>query len=620
VLVGLATGLGEVALRGVQVFVLGSGIHLSPHVVWMAPLADVALLAVAGALLARLSRRWPTAASPGVALFVFLFLALVGPLVFLPRLHLAAAVLLAGGIAAQTARLLAARLPRPGFIRLMATCMALVVVTLGLGVVGRAAWAERPALAGLGPAPSGAPNVLLVVFDTVRARSLSLYGYSRPTTPALERLAARAVVFEQSYVTSPWTLPSHATMFTGRYPHELSPAWLTALDATHPTIAEIFRGRGYLTAGFTANVAATSYETGLARGFIRYEDYPVSFSMVVKSSWLARAIDTALGWTTGRRRQHPGQRNAEEVNAAFLRWLDASQGRPFLAFLNYLDAHGPYLAPPPFDEKFGPTRRRPPLTDAPLAEQRQWSREQIQVEIDAYAGAIAYVDNQLGRLIEELERRGLVAGTVVVVTSDHGEQFGEHGLFDHANSLYLPVLHVPLLVSFPPRVPDGRRVATPVTLRDLPVTLFDLAGLPGPMPFPGASLAIHWAGSTEAGRSSSPLLAEVRKGINLDPRLPVSRGDMHSLIEEGWHYIRNGDGQEELYDVERDPGELENLAEADGGTLLARFRAELERAGVRAPRSVARGRLTADRLHDGDRHSTGPLPAQILPRERRLSP
>jgi len=572
---GLATGLGEVALRGVQVFVLRSWILVSPHVVWMAPLADVALLTVAGVLLAVLGRRWPKVASPAVALTVFLFLGLVGPLVFLPRLHVAAGIVLAVGIAAQTARFLAARLPRPGLVRLTATCMALVVAALTLGIVGRATWAERTALASLPPAPSGAPNVLLVVLDTVRAQSLSLYGYSRPTTPALERLAARAVVFERSYATSSWTLPSHATMFTGLYPHELSANWLTALDAAYPTIAEIFRARGYLTGGFTANLLATTYESGLARGFIRYEDYPVSFSMIIKSSWLARAIATGLELAAGpSHRSYRADKTAEDVNTSFLRWLDGREGRPFLAFLNYMDAHGPYLVPPRFDEKFGPTSRRPLPS-----ERRRWSREQIQVEVDAYDGAIAYVDHHLGRLLGELAGRGLLDGTVVVVVSDHGEQFGEHGLFDHGNSLYLPVLHVPLLVSFPPRIPLGRRVATPVTLRDLPATLFDLAGLLGPTPFPGHSLAIHWARPAGAARSPSPLLSEVRRGINLNPWLPVMRGDMHSLLDEGWHYIRNGDGQEELYNVDRDPDELRNLAGTVGHPLLPKFRAALETAG-----------------------------------------
>jgi len=129
----------------------------------------------------------------------------------------------------------------------------------------------------------GMPNVLLIVLDTVRAKSLGLYGYGRPTTPRLERLARYGTVFKSAFSTAPWTLASHATMFTGRYPHELSTGFLSPLDTTYLTLAELFTSEGYQTAGFAANTFYASQEFGLSRGFTHYEDYRVSGRQVLDS-------------------------------------------------------------------------------------------------------------------------------------------------------------------------------------------------------------------------------------------------------------------------------------------------------------------------------------------------
>src|SRR5262249_3466064 len=142
--------------------------------------------------------------------------------------------------------------------------------------------------------------------------------------------------------------------------------------------------------------------------------------------------------------------------------------KPFFAFLNYFDAHGPYLPPPPFNRKFGDGGPQPDLMV-----RRTWSPQEIQRSIDAYDGALSYLDEQLGILLDKLKNQHLLENTLIVVTSDHGEQFGEHGLFDHANSLYRPLLHVPLVISYPPRVPASIRISHPVTLVNLPSTILD---------------------------------------------------------------------------------------------------------------------------------------------------
>jgi arylsulfatase A-like enzyme len=175
---------------------------------------------------------------------------------------------------------------------------------------------------------------------------------------------------------------------------------------------------------------------------------------------------------------------------------------------------------------------------------------------------VTYVDDQLGRLLDALSARRLLDNTVVVVTSDLGEQFGEHGLFDHGNGLYRQVLHVPLVIVFPERVPPGVRISRPVSLVDLPATILEMTGVATAAgSFPGRSMAALWATTTERELPAPPLLAEVKKGINLPPWLPASKGTMQSVVIDGMHYIRNGDGSEELYDFERDPDELVNRAD-----------------------------------------------------------
>ena len=568
---GLAVGLAEAATRAALLLVPGRWAFVSPHVAWMAPAFDAALFAAAGLVLIVLGRAWPRLRSLSVAIYVFAFLGLLGPLLFVPRLHPLAGGLLAAGLATQAARLLGRRALLWETLVHRTTPALVAVIVLGAATVTVWPWLEeRRARTALAPGPTSAPNVLLVVLDTVRAKSVSLYGYPKPTTPILEQLASRGVVFERALATSSWTLPSHASMFTGRYPHELSANWLEPLDRAFPTLAETFRDHGYLTAGFTANLLYTTRETGLARGFLRYEDYPVSIGMTVHSAFLGRKLEQWLLGSDGHR-EVLAVKPGEWVTRAFLHWLDGRGERPFFAFLNYMDAHAPYVAPAPFAERFGPTRHRPPVST-----RRAWTPAQIQIEVDAYDGCLAYLDQQIGQLVEELGRRGVLDRTLLVVVSDHGELFGEHRLFDHGNSLYRPLLQVPLVIVYQQRVPAGVRVTTPVTLRDLAATVVDLASLSDTSRHPGVSLATHWTSPPGAGGASSPLLAQISKNINQDPWLPASQGDMQALVANGHYYIRNGDGREELYDFDRDPGETRDLAATDEGqAALAVFRRSL---------------------------------------------
>jgi arylsulfatase A-like enzyme len=446
---------------------------------------------------------------------------------------------------------------------------------------------------------SGASNVLLIVLDTVRAESLSLYGYDRDTSPNLRRYAARGVRFDRAFSTAPWTAPSHASMFTGRWCHELSVGWNRPLDGSCPTLAGFLAGRGYDTAGFVANTTYCSYETGLARGFARYDDYDVSLRAILLCSSLVQRVvnfthkHPTLARLVGEDRPTSGHRkSAERINRNFLEWLSSRSGtpeRPFFAFLNYYDAHHPYLSPERDDP--GPFGARPESGDD-LRMLRSWwefdkrklDRRGVELVRDSYDRCIAYLDRHVGKVLDELDRRGVLSSTLVVITADHGEHLGEQHLFGHGCSLYRPELHVPLLVITPNGEARGRVVSTPVSLRDLPATVVDVLGIGdySRSPFPGQSLARTWSGSTEpALLGEPPVLSEVEAAPEFDPNhgtSPARLGPMRSLVGWGFHYIRNGDGREELFNLEGDPGERLDLStRRDAEVTLARFRDYLPR-------------------------------------------
>ena len=579
---GLLAGLAEVSLLAVEKFLLHHYVHQGPQVVWMAPLADLLLVATSGLFLVLLARRWPRLAGLPAVAFLFAFLGLLSLLFMIAWLETYAALLLAVGLAVQTARSVAAR--ARGFsslVRHTTPLLVALVVALAVGVQGWQGLAERRALAKLPlpPAPPDAPNVLLIVLDTVRAQSLSLYGYARPTTPRLERLARAGVRFDRAIAPAPWTLPSHASMFTGRVPNELSANWRKPLDATYPTLAEVLSAHGYETAGFVANTVYCTVESGLSRGFAHYEDYLLSPGEIIRSSSLGRAFDV-----NGRLQQFTiyhqrlGRKSAPEVNDGFLRWLSArQQRRPFFAFINYFDAHAPYLPPPPYDVMFAlkiPWREpRDPRDDALLSEKRSPLKIGVKRR-NAYDGSIAYLDYHLGLLFDELQKRGVLANTLVIITSDHGEEFGEHGFIGHGLTLYWPSLHVPLVILFPSRVPAGKTVLEPVTLRDLPATMVDLLQLEGGARLPGTSLSRYWNGALDLeSAAGEPLLSELSGLPPTHIQGPASKGNMRSLVMGRYHYIRNGDGREELYNFEADPWEMHDLAPSEEGRLaIARLR------------------------------------------------
>ncbi|MBK6486583.1 MAG: sulfatase [Gemmatimonadetes bacterium] len=555
----LAGALGEATL------ILGARIALhrytlfNPQGIWMAPLANLLLLVVPLGLVALVARRWGARAAVVATAFAAVLAAAMEPLLVVrDRVHPLALLALALGVATQVARFararptLFARLARAATVGMLA-----ISVASGIGFNAVRAWRERSALAALGAAPDGAPNVILLVLDTVRALSLSAYGYDRATSPFLAELAARGARFDRAISPAPWTLPSHATMFTGRYPHELSSGWSTPLDASQPTVAERLSQHGYATLGVAANLRYCSYEFGLSRGFARYRDYDISWSELLRTSKLTLAAVASYN-AFGGREISPGRQSATRINERLLALIDARGQRPFFAFANYYDAHGPYNPPAPYDTLF--LGRQPRTRDSGGEDFTAAEITDLQA---AYDASIADLDRQLRDLFRELQARGLLDNTMVIVTSDHGEEFNEHGLMNHGSSLYFPSVHVPLIVVQPGAIPASTVVDAPVTLRDLASTMLHAARGPDAAQLPGTSLARWWQSPLPApGDSASRLIAEVDYAKNLPKSFAISKGDMKSEVVDGFRYILRGDGHGELFDVRSDPWERHDLAGA----------------------------------------------------------
>jgi arylsulfatase A-like enzyme len=460
--------------------------------------------------------------------------------------------------------------------------LTLAAVTGGSMVTLR----NRPSTAPpLRPSAQDTPNILLLVLDTVRAWDIGWMGYWRPTTPRLGEWVRRGVVFDRMLSTSPWTVPSHATMFTGLLPGEFTASWTTRLDGARTTVGEVLRERGYATAGFVGNYRYAGSASGLDRGFDRYVDYPVNLEQVLRSGQIsvrALSLPGVAEWMGSRRLIHGGA-YGEKVNQDFLEWVGTRRDRPFFAFLNYFDAHAPYLPPAPWDSLFLRGQDRERATG-------YWSRigqlygfpyfpqPYLEETKDAYNGSIAYLDFQIDSLLTVLGQRGLLENTVVIITSDHGEHFGEHGLIQHGSSLYLQLLHVPFAV-IGRGLPAGTRVGDIASLQNLPATILELAGGPDSR-IPGRSLMAYARQPDLVRRDSLYAAVEYHSLLpKWPPNQPVLRGDMRTVILDSLQLIVNGDGVQEFYQLGRDPWQVQNLLGVpEFSEALGRYRGALGQA------------------------------------------
>lgn len=426
------------------------------------------------------------------------------------------------------------------------------------------------------------PNILLIVLDTVRGDHLSCYGYPRNTTPAIDRLASEGVLFERVMSVSHWTLPSHASMFTGQFPSEhLATGKHLYLESDYPTMAQILFRIGYQTACFSANPAVSSL-SGLDRGFEHFEvvdreERSGRFKLAWKRWWKYICEINRRTFRVGlsRKRSERGYQGpfppASLMVETVMEWWGTSRdrARPFFVFINLMDAHYPYTTPAHnrLDEFFadpGEYRR------AFGVNQSQWEYYSGKVKMTAedfgllkkfYDGQIRYMDEQLLRLFKHLERSGEWTDTVVVVTSDHGEYFGERGLMEHIFPCGWPSLHVPLVIRGLPRYENGARVEATVQNIDILPTLAEMLQIewPGREELPGRSL-LHPA-PERVGYAESYPNTDVLNFLRRYSESAARRFDRkaQAILSGGYEYLWTDNGESGLYYLPEDPSEKHNL-------------------------------------------------------------
>ncbi len=451
------------------------------------------------------------------------------------------------------------------------------------------------------------PNIVLVVIDTARADRFSFNGYARQTSPEIAALGSEGAIYGQAWTPAPWTLPAHSSLFTGLFPssHGADSGHLH-LDEEFRTLAESLHDAGYRTLGYVANPWA-GRQYGLDQGFDTYEEF-----------WRK----------TQKEREDAGAAELNGKVERFLAWRQdntAARDQPFFIFVNYLEPHLPYNPHEPWRSRF-----LSPGTDRAAVERLRRFKHPDEVKYvlglgglqagdlsvlsDLYDGEISYVDGKVGELAGFLRARGLLDGTVLVITSDHGEAIGDHGFLDHKMSVFQELLRIPLVVRYPAAVEPGQRIEEPVMLQDLFPTLLGLAGVPvedakdrgsrqrESLVLPGihglrreGARSAPGAGGEASADTGPTLVSEFARPIQFleiiqerFPEVRISPWD-RALVgyrsgAEKLHWA--SDGRHRLYDLARDPMETTDLA-ADHPdrvrALAAQVESWLRRPAARPP-------------------------------------
>lgn len=413
-------------------------------------------------------------------------------------------------------------------VRLVLRASAGGVTLLRPRILGRARQRRRAQAA---HRPGARLNVLLYVADTLRADHLGCYGYERPTSPHIDAFARSAVLFERAVAQSSWTRPAVAALLTGRHPQEHGARRLMdALRPDVPTMAEMLRAAGYATAAFVTNLNVAA-KFGFARGFDNFHYLP-------------------------ERKDRPGvYASAAELNAAAFGWLAEHRAGPFFLYLHASDPHAPYRPQGPGARRFVPPGIHPTIDEATplrrlLAEPRLATPDNVALLAGLYDADVAALDEGFGAVLAEVRKLGIAGSTLVVFVADHGEEFHEHGGFEHGRTLYEEVVRVPLIVRIPGRTRAGRRVSRLVRQIDVLPTVLGALGLEVPEDLPGRPLL------SEDGAADASAPAAALMETRLHPRA------LAGIVLGRWKAVWREDrpGAVKLFDLARDPGERRDLS------------------------------------------------------------
>jgi arylsulfatase A-like enzyme len=433
------------------------------------------------------------------------------------------------------------------------------------------------------PKPPLSPSVVVIIVDTLRADHLSPYGYARDTSPFLNHLAQQGVLFENAISPSSWTLPSHGSMLTGLYPHEdRVETEFDILSRNSPTLGDAMANEGYRTAAFSANYLYFSRDHGFIHGFSHFEEFERTLAGILEKVGLSRFIFGELSHlTNGQPSAFFGRKNAataEKINEHAIKWIESDR-RPFFVVLNYFDVHEPVLPPEPYMHMYtvnAQARSQSMNFEEVCARQAQASCASDRPQfVDVYDGSIRYLDQCIQQLLSQLKGRGLLKNTIVVVTSDHGQEFGDHGIYGHHQSLYRGEIQVPLIIWKPGLVPESVRVTTPVSTTDIPATILDLTGVDHKPALPGDSLAALWRPSHAAPVWPDPI-SELARLHWFEKAAPNYNGSVRAIVTPQWHYIHQ-EGRDFLFDWKADLNETHDLC-ASQPKECAALRARLQTA------------------------------------------
>jgi arylsulfatase A-like enzyme len=589
IVAGFGEGFGLLLFQRINWRQWARVMHVSKEILWISPVVDLGfflLIGLAVALLARIFRRMPAIR---VLVFLLAFLTAYDWLMLTGHFYRRAALLFALGVAVAFSRWLHKN--QTTFVdgwRGSAPWVAAALAVVTIGIEGGKWINESRAVSDLPAATPGSPNILVIVVDTLRADHLSSYGYSRTTSPNIDGLARTGVLFENAIASSSWSLPSHASLVTGRTVHEngmgnVQPMpWLgwghTGLNGL-PTLGEALQKQGYRTGAFSANRIYFTSNVGLGRGFVHFEDYFDSvgdcfvrtefgrefarlyMNRSPKSKFTRAFRYLGLGGWLDKDSEGSGdyggiygiRKRADEVNRETLRWVARDRQHPFFAFLNYLDVHFGYGGPAGYPKP-------------------AWDHG---TTIDEYDAGVKYTDDFIGQLLRGLDRLSVLKNTIVIITSDHGESLGDHGLSFHGAALYWELVHVPLIVSysnqsFPGHVPQGVRVDQPVTNAAIASTVLDLVDATQ-NPFPGPTLAALW-GTTAPKDWPNPVseLPQTNTIVAADRamqgKIPIATdGWMMSAVSPEWQLIRHEKLGDQIYNWKVDPAESTNLVNTPQG-------------------------------------------------------
>ncbi len=415
-------------------------------------------------------------------------------------------------------------------------------------------------------------NIVIVTIDTLRGDSIGLDGNTTVKTPNLDRLGQSGTWFTNAIVQQPNTNASHTSIFTGVFPfvHGVRQHMIDRLSPNVQTLAEILDKQGYQTAGLYSWVSLEPGFSGL-RGFQTYEDLSVNlvpelrdprfdnlivtYRLLGKYLALPSIIESRLLQGSQDSAEDTADGKANVTTDAALRWLDANadNGKPFFLWVHYYDPHYPYTPPPPFDTMYDSNytgtvdgsmttinyiyaHGTGDLTDADINHLHA-----------LYDGEISFTDQQLGRLLSDMDRLGLTNNTILVVTGDHGESLGTLGRWFHGPRLNYTDIHVPLIIRFPPSIPANHSISAPVESIDIMPTLLDLLHMPAP--------------SIVQGKSLMPLINGTVDQVHPGAITMLDTYSQISFVTANWHLIWNEQsGTPTLYDYHADPLESMDLA------------------------------------------------------------